>query len=92
MRYTLPLVNDIHDYLKKIGKKGGTNRAQKLTVQQRIDSARKAAEARWAKAEKQLDATMKSLDKTNAVLQRLEKKNKKALLRAQKKRKVKRGT
>lgn len=34
------------------GPKGGRNRAAKLTPEQRSESARKAAIARWAKAKK----------------------------------------
>jgi hypothetical protein len=36
---------------RKGGKKGGPARAAKLTPEQRSDSARKAVQARWAKAE-----------------------------------------
>jgi hypothetical protein len=35
---------------KKGGKKGGPARAAKMTPAQRSESARKAVEARWAKA------------------------------------------
>ncbi len=35
-----------------LGRRGGKARAQKLSVEQRQESARKAAEARWAKTEK----------------------------------------
>jgi len=36
----------------QLGRKGGKKRAQKLTVEQRQESARKAAQARWAKEKK----------------------------------------
>lgn len=36
-------------YFKKISKMGGDARAAKLTKKERQDSARKAANARWAK-------------------------------------------
>jgi hypothetical protein len=35
------------------GQKGGPARARKLTQQQRVDIARKAAQARWAKRRRQ---------------------------------------
>lgn len=35
---------------KKGGKKGGPARAARMTPEQRSESARKAVEARWAKA------------------------------------------
>jgi hypothetical protein len=37
---------------RKGGKKGGPARAAKLTAEQRSESARKAVQARWAKAKK----------------------------------------
>jgi hypothetical protein len=40
---------EIKQYLAKLGKKGGRATAQKLTPEQRTASARKAAQARWAK-------------------------------------------
>jgi hypothetical protein len=36
-----------------LGRKGGKARLQKLTPEQRRDSARKAVTARWARAKKQ---------------------------------------
>jgi hypothetical protein len=36
-------------HLAKLGRKGGKATAKKLTAQQRKESARKAAKARWAK-------------------------------------------
>jgi hypothetical protein len=45
---------EFREYLAKIGKKGGLKggsaRAAKMTPEQRSESARKAVEARWAKA------------------------------------------
>jgi hypothetical protein len=61
-----------------LGRKGGQARAKNLTPDQRSAAARKAVEARWAK----IDETLRAL----------EKKNQKALLRTQKKRKVKKET
>ena len=48
---------DIRDYFVKMGKKGGLiggkARAQKMTEQERSDSARKAVMARWQNAKEQ---------------------------------------
>lgn len=41
---------EMSEYLRKLGRKGGKATAKKLTPEQRKESARKAAEARWAKA------------------------------------------
>jgi hypothetical protein len=38
---------------KDAGRMGGKRRAQKLTKKRRIEIARKAVEARWAKARKE---------------------------------------
>jgi hypothetical protein len=43
---------EIRDYFAKFGKEGGKARAKNLTPEQRKASARKAAEARWAKQRK----------------------------------------
>jgi len=50
----LPLVkrSEIAKYFAKFGKRGGKARAKKLTTEQRKESARKAAHARWAKVKK----------------------------------------
>jgi hypothetical protein len=48
-------MNEVTEYLKKLGKKGGTARAKNLTPKERKDSARKAAEARWAKMRELVD-------------------------------------
>jgi len=39
----------VREYFAKIAKQGGQARAKKLTPEQRKASARKAAQARWAK-------------------------------------------
>jgi hypothetical protein len=44
------VVDPVREYLSKLGKKGGKSRAQKLTKEQRSESARRAAQARWAKS------------------------------------------
>jgi hypothetical protein len=43
---------DLTKYFAKFGKQGGKIRAKKLTPEQRKESARKAAQARWAKQKK----------------------------------------
>lgn len=40
---------EIRDYFAKFGKQGGKARAENMTPEQRKESARKAAKARWAK-------------------------------------------
>jgi len=40
---------EIRDYFAKFGKRGGHATAKKMTPEQRKESARKAAQARWAK-------------------------------------------
>jgi len=52
---------------RKGGKKGGPARAAKLTPRQRSESARKAVQARWAKA-KQRSATSTADSSDNALL------------------------
>jgi hypothetical protein len=42
-------------YLSELGRKGGKATAKKLTAEERKESARKAAQARWAKREKRDD-------------------------------------
>jgi hypothetical protein len=41
---------ELSKYFAKIGKQGGEARTSKLTPEQRIAAAKKAAAARWAKA------------------------------------------
>jgi hypothetical protein len=49
----------ISDYLSKLGRKGGKARAEKLSKEQRAESARKAAQTRWDR-EKAKQSTPKS--------------------------------
>jgi hypothetical protein len=39
----------LREHLSNLGRKGGHARAEKMTKQERSDSARKAVETRWAK-------------------------------------------
>jgi len=45
-------MDDVKQYLARIGRKGGKARLTKMTSEERIRVARQAAEARWAKMEK----------------------------------------
>jgi hypothetical protein len=47
---------EIRDYFARFGREGGKLRAKKMTPQQRKASARKAAQARWAKVKKEKSA------------------------------------
>jgi hypothetical protein len=49
---SVAIKQEIRDYFAKFGKQGGKARAKNLTVEERIESARRAAQARWAKVEK----------------------------------------
>jgi hypothetical protein len=44
--------NPVKEYLAKLGRRGGRATAKNLTPEQRKASARKAAQARWAKQRK----------------------------------------
>jgi len=41
------------DFFVKEGRKGGKKRVKNQTVEERIESARRAAQARWAKPKKE---------------------------------------
>lgn len=40
----------IRQVMRELGRRGGTKRASRLTKEQRRDSARRAVQARWARA------------------------------------------
>jgi len=42
------LPDDIREYFRQQGKRGGKTRAKNLTPEQRSEAARKAVQARWA--------------------------------------------
>ena len=46
-------MSTVKEYLAKIGRKGGKARVQNQTPEQRRESARRAAQARWAKAKEE---------------------------------------
>ena len=41
--------SELSQYLAKLGRRGGKATAKKMTAEQRKESARKAARARWAR-------------------------------------------
>jgi hypothetical protein len=47
--YKLTAMTTLREHLSNLGRKGGHARAEKMTKQERSDSARKAVETRWAK-------------------------------------------
>ena len=49
------------------GRRGGPARAANLTPAQRSESARKAVQARWAKAEKGTDYMLKGVDEATST-------------------------
>ena len=53
---------------RKGGKKGGFARAEKLTPEERSESARKAVQARWAKAKGSPAPTVPTLDTSKKAL------------------------
>jgi hypothetical protein len=52
-----------------LGRRGGKARVQNQTVEERIESARRAAQARWAQNEKRIDASLKEMKKNLAKLE-----------------------
>jgi hypothetical protein len=47
---------ELREYLRKIGRRGAKATNSKLTVEERIESARRAAQARWAKQKKEKES------------------------------------
>lgn len=71
----------VKEYFAVISRMGGKARAKKLTPVQRAESARKAAEARWARIDKNLAESgkrAKALDKTLSALESKIEKRKRA--------------
>jgi hypothetical protein len=62
----IQLPKALRDYYAKEGKRGGTARAKNMTAEERIASARKASQARWAK----IDASLKEVKSNLAKLER----------------------
>jgi hypothetical protein len=53
----------LQQYKERIARSGGHGRAASLTKKQRQDSAKKAAEARWAKQKQELDSALNKIEK-----------------------------
>ena len=49
----MALSKEAREYFAKEGRKGGKLRAKRLTPEQRAESARKAAQARWEREKKE---------------------------------------
>ena len=49
------MAESVKQYLARIGRKGGKASRRRLTAEERVEAARKAAEARWAKQRKLVD-------------------------------------
>lgn len=59
-------VETAQEYRERVARAGGHGRARKLSAQERKDSAKKAAEARWARLKEladDIDAKTKALEK-----------------------------
>jgi hypothetical protein len=57
---------EIREYFAKFGKQGGKKAARMMTPEQRQESARKAAKARWARIDASLKKTQQNLAKMRA--------------------------
>ena len=69
----------VKEYLAKIGRKGGKSRVKNQTDKERRESARRAAQARWAKHEQQIEENFVEIQ---ANLEKLRKpRSKKATIR-----------
>jgi hypothetical protein len=53
----------LQQYKERIARSGGHGRAASLTKKQRQDSAKKAAESRWAKQKQELDSALNKIEK-----------------------------
>jgi hypothetical protein len=70
----MPTKADIREYFAKFGRQGGKKAARMMTPEQRIESARRAAQARWAKTEKQMTDSHRELDSAMQKLERAKQK------------------
>ena len=52
-RMTKKPTDELQKYLASLGRKGGKSRTQQMSAEERKDLARKAAQARWAKAKQE---------------------------------------
>jgi hypothetical protein len=51
-----------------LGRKGGRSRAQKLSPNERSESARRAAEARWEKNQKRIESALEEITANTRTL------------------------
>jgi predicted nucleic acid-binding Zn-ribbon protein len=75
--YRIAAMTTLREHLSRLGKKGGKARAERMTAEQRRDSARKAVEARWAKAHKDIVKADSRIEKNLAEIRENLKKAKK---------------
>jgi hypothetical protein len=66
------VAESVKQYLARIGRKGGKASRRRLTAEQRVEAARKAAEARWAKQRKLVDEITKGTKELLRVAQKRE--------------------
>ncbi|MFZ0801499.1 MAG: hypothetical protein WAN70_04990 [Terriglobales bacterium] len=74
-------VETAQEYRERVARAGGYGRAAKLTAKERQKSARKAAQARWARTKKKID----SLTEQTQTLERKVKANSDSRVAKQKK-------
>lgn len=61
---TVTTKQEIRDYFAKFGKQGGRATARNRTPEQRSEAARKAVLARWAKDKKQIEKSLREMNKS----------------------------
>lgn len=59
-------MHELMDYFRKTGAQGGRSRAAGMTPEERSESARKAVQARWAKARSKNAAKVSTKKATKA--------------------------
>ena len=71
------MAESVKQYLARIGRKGGKASRRRLTAEERVEAARKAAEARWAKQRKLVDEITKGTKELLRVAKKRERTMKK---------------
>jgi hypothetical protein len=81
----------VKEYLTQLGKKGGKARAKKMTAEERIESARRAANARWSKQNKDLtelaERSKETAERSKELLKTAQANERRALARLAKQKK-----
>ena len=72
------------EFFAKEGRKGGNAYAKNTPPDERIAAARRAAQARWAKTEKRIDAALREMNKGTKLLLKKVKKRQAAVQKNQK--------